>query len=119
MQSNWPYPIGTPGEKWGANDVVLWRSKQQKQRSFKRLWLSDEGVVKQVGTAEAFSYDGSEPLQRYDGTHPKVMQARIQAQNWQFQTDPTQARWPLKDRISRWIEQLTGWRPGEYRNYEL
>ena len=92
--------------------------QQQKQRSFKRLWLSDDGVKKQVGGADAFHYDGAEPLQRYEGTHPKVMLPRIQAQNWQFDTNPANMQWPLKDRISNWVEKLTGWRPGEYRNYE-
>ncbi len=92
--------------------------QQQKQRSFKRLWLSDEGVEKHVGSDTVFHYDGSEPLQRFEGTHPKVMQRRIEAQNWQFDTDPSKTKWPLKDRISNFVERLTGWRPGEYRNYE-
>ena len=34
MQANWPYPVGAPGEKWGATEVALWRSKQHKQRSY-------------------------------------------------------------------------------------
>ncbi len=93
--------------------------QQQKQRSFKRLWLSDEGVEKHVGTYPSFLYDGSEPLQRFEGIHPKVMLPRIQAQNWQFETDPSKMKWPLKDRISSLVERITGWRPGEYRNYEL
>lgn len=93
--------------------------QQQKQRVFKRLWHSDEVVVKQVGTKETFDYDGTEPLEHYQGTHPKVMQARIAAQNWAFESDPATIQWPLSDRISRWVENLTGWRPGEYRNYTL
>jgi hypothetical protein len=93
--------------------------QQQKQLSFKRLWLTDDDVVKHVGTAETFVYDGSEPLQRFEGTHPQVMQPRIKAQNWQFVSDPSNVRWPLKDRLSRWVETLTGWRPGEYRNYRM
>jgi hypothetical protein len=93
--------------------------QQQKQLHFKKLWLTDEDALKFVGTADSFLYDGSEPLARFEGTHPKVMHARIEAQNWQFSTDPTKARWPLKDWISNWVERLTGWRPGEYRNYIL
>lgn len=91
--------------------------QQQKQRSFKRLWLSDEGVTKHVGADDSFHYDGSEPLQHFSGTHPKVMMPRVQAQNWQFESDPSQTRWPLKDRLSKWVERWTGWRPGEYRNF--
>lgn len=92
--------------------------QQQKQRHFKRLWLSDDVVDKEVGTEHLFHYDGSEPLQRYEGSHPAVMLPRIQAQNWQFDTDPSRMQWPLKDRLSQWVEKWTGWRPGEYRNYK-
>jgi hypothetical protein len=46
------------------------------------------------------------------------MLPRIQAQNWQFETDPSKVKWPLKDWISGWVERVTGWRPGEYRNFE-
>jgi hypothetical protein len=92
--------------------------QQKKQLYFKRLWLSDEAAVKHVGEQEAFLYDGSEPLMRYIHTHPKVMMPRITAQNWHYETDPSKTRWPLKDRLSRWVEKWTGWRPGEYRNYK-
>ena len=45
------------------------------------------------------------------------MQPRIDALNWQFSFDPTQRKLSKKERFSRFIEQLTGWRIGEYRNY--
>jgi len=93
--------------------------QQQKQLHFKKMYLSDEDALNHVGTYVNFPYDGSEPLERFDGTHPAVMLPRIEAQNWHFQSDPTKVRWPLKDRISNWIEKWTGWRPGEYRNYVL
>jgi hypothetical protein len=93
--------------------------QQQKQLHFKKLYLSDEDALRHVGTADSFLYDGSEPLSRFEGTHPEVMRPRIESQNWQFSTDPTLIRWPLKDRISNWVEKWTGWRPGEYRNYIL
>lgn len=93
--------------------------QQDKQLHFKKLYLSDEAALDHVGSSDSFLYDGLEPLRHFDGTHPAVMLPRIQAQNWHFQSDPTQVRWPLKDRISNWIEKWTGWRPGEYKNYIL
>ncbi|MDZ4678863.1 MAG: glycosyltransferase family 2 protein [Saprospiraceae bacterium] len=93
--------------------------QQQKQLHFKKLYLTDEAALNHVGTYETFPYDGLEPLERFEGTHPAVMLPRIEAQNWLFQSDPSKAQWPLKDRISNWIEKWTGWRPGEYRNYVL
>jgi hypothetical protein len=91
--------------------------QQRKQLNFNRLWKSDEDLPVSAAVPAAYRYDGSEPLERFDGTHPAVMLPRIQAQNWQFDADPTQARAPLKHRLSNWVEKCTGWRPGEYRNY--
>ncbi|MFN0034146.1 MAG: glycosyltransferase family 2 protein [Saprospiraceae bacterium] len=93
--------------------------QQQKQLNFKKLWLTDTAALNYVGKAETYAYDGSEPLAKFEGTHPAVMLPRIEEQNWHFQSDPSQARWPLKDRLSNWVEKWTGWRPGEYRNYIL
>ncbi|MCC6461040.1 MAG: glycosyltransferase family 2 protein, partial [Saprospiraceae bacterium] len=94
-------------------------AQQRKQQSFNRLWHSDEAVRQMVGDSESYGYDGLEPLERLSGTHPAVMQPRIAAANWHFSGDPAQAKWSWKDRMSYFFEQITGWRPGEYRNYKL
>lgn len=94
-------------------------AQQRKQQSFNRLWHSDETVRQMVGSSESYGYDGAEPLERLSGTHPAVMKPRIEAVNWHFSGDPAQAKWSWKDRVSHFFEQLTGWRPGEYRNYKL
>lgn len=73
MQSNWPYPIGTPGEKWGANEVVLWRSKQQKQRSY-------QDILKLIKPLEVrFDSDVYGTLD-YDGEQFPLMGLR--SRNW-------------------------------------
>jgi hypothetical protein len=94
-------------------------AQQRKQLNFNRLWHSDEKVRDMVAPTEAYRYDGSEPLERYTGTHPAAMLPRIRAVNWRFDGDPVQTRWSWKDRLSRFLEQKTGWRPGEYQNYRL
>jgi hypothetical protein len=94
-------------------------AQQRKQLNFNKLWHSDDWVNAHISPANAYDYDGGEPLERFTGTHPAVMLPRIEAMNWQFSTDPTLVRWSWKDRFTRWIENGTGWRPGEYRNYQL
>ena len=94
-------------------------AQQRKQQNFNRLWHSDEVVEARIGQAEQYDHDGSEPLLKYEGTHPAVMLPRIQAVNWRFAGDPLRARWSWKDLLSNQVERLTGWRPGEYRNYVL
>ena len=60
-----------------------------------------------------------ETLKKFDGTHPKVMQNRIDAMNWKFSFDPTQKKLSFKNKLLMAIEKWTGWRIGEYRNYHL
>ena len=38
--TNAPYPIGTPGRPWGAEEVAAWRSRQTAQRSYEADVLS-------------------------------------------------------------------------------
>ena len=89
-----------------------------KQLNFNKLWHSDQKVAQMVPSDRPFDYDGSEPLERFFGEHPAVMQSRIAAVNWSFESDPTRYQLPLKHRLSAWVERITGWRPGEYKNYK-
>ena len=92
-------------------------AQQRKMLNFNKLWKKSQAVKDDDHPLVAYIYDGAEPLERFAGQHPAVMQPRIRAMNWQFAGDPTLARWTWKDRISNWIEARIGWRPGEYRNY--
>lgn len=94
-------------------------AQQRKQLNFHKLWHSDEWVHTRIPADTNYQYDGSEPLQRFSGTHPGVMHPRIRAANWQFENDPTNIRGTLKERFSLLIEKWTGWRMGEYRNYKI
>jgi len=40
MRTHAPYPIGTPGRPWGAQEVADWRSRQTVKRSYKEDVLS-------------------------------------------------------------------------------
>ncbi|UYZ64054.1 glycosyltransferase family protein [Hymenobacter weizhouensis] len=92
---------------------------QRKQETFNRLWHSDEWVAQHVVPAAEFDYSQIDSLQRFTGTHPAVMQERVRRQGWQFEHDMSRNRYRLKDRLKQAVEQLTGYRPGEYRNYKL
>ena len=94
------------------------QAQQRKQLSMNLLWHTEEEVKLRVPDVEEFDYSGIDDLARFDGTHPDVMQRRIDALNWQFTFDPTQRKISIKERFSRFIEQLTGWRIGEYKNYK-
>ena len=94
-------------------------AQQAKQEYFHKLWHDDAWVEKKVIKADSFDYSIIDSLAHFNGTHPAVISDRIAGKNWQFSFDPTKRRLPIKSRILHSIENLTGWRPGEYRNYRI
>jgi len=94
-------------------------AQQAKQENFNKLWHDDNWVKKNIPKTEGFDYSKIDALARFTGTHPEVIHSRISRQNWKFDFDPSQKRLPLKSRFLHSIENLTGWRIGEYRNYRV
>ena len=92
---------------------------QRKQETFNKLWHSDEWVAQNVAPAEEFDYSQVDSLQRFTGTHPQVMLPRIREQNWRYEHDMSRNQHRFKDKFKRFLEQMTGYRMGEYRNYKL
>lgn len=88
-----------------------------KQRNFGRFYdgKGDEG---RVYTGE-FDYTGIDALEKYKGTHPKVMQQKIASINWQFEHDPSHNTLSLKERFKNLLEKVTGKRPFDFNNYKI
>jgi len=95
------------------------KAMQGKHRSFNKYWHDDQWVEKHIASAEEFDYSDIDALTTFDGTHPAVMKERIDAMNWKFQHDISKNKFKLKDRVKRFVEKFTGWRPSEYRNYKI
>ncbi|RME89635.1 MAG: glycosyltransferase family 2 protein [Candidatus Hydrogenedentota bacterium] len=93
--------------------------QQAKQKTFNLYWHDENWVKEHIPDVDEFDYSKIDTLAKFTGSHPKVMQKRIEAMNWQFSFDPTQKKLNLKEKLSMWIEKKTGWRPGEYKNYKL
>ncbi len=94
-------------------------AQQAKQQSFHKMWHDDEWMKRNVPQVDKFDYSQIDSLAHFTGTHPKVMQERINKQNWEFTFDPTKRRMSLKVSVLMFIERLTGWRVGEYKNYTI
>lgn len=92
---------------------------QGKHESFNKLWHSDEWVEKNVAKAATFDYSGIDALGLFKDSHPNVMQERIANKNWQFDFDISHKRLRLKDKIKLLIEEVSGYRIGEYKNYKV
>jgi len=91
--------------------------QQLKQKTFSKLWHSDEWINRNVISTKEYNYEQGGILIKYDGTHPAVMTERIGKQNWIFNYNPLEVRQTLKEKILNAIESLCGWRIGEYKNY--
>lgn len=94
-------------------------AQQAKQQSFHKMWHDDQWMKKNIPAVDQFDYSQIDSLAKFTGTHPLVMQDRIQRMNWKFSFDPTKKKWGLKMRFLMFVERTTGVRIGEYKNYVL
>lgn len=94
-------------------------AQQAKQKTFHKMWHTDEWMKKNIANVTEFDYSKIDSLKIFIGTHPQVMQKRIDKMNWKFFFDPTQKKTSLKTRLFLFIETNFGWRVGEYRNYKI
>jgi glycosyltransferase involved in cell wall biosynthesis len=93
-------------------------AQMQKQQTFNKYWHDDSWMQKNIPAAAEFDYANIDSLNRFTGAHPAVMQERIRQKNWQFDFDISRSRFTLKEKLSGAVEKLTGYRPGEYKNYK-
>ncbi|MCC6722062.1 MAG: glycosyltransferase family 2 protein [Bacteroidia bacterium] len=84
-----------------------------------KLWHNDKFLNEKFDISKDFDYTNIDSVKKFEGTHPKIMQDRIIAKNWKFDRDPKIKKYNLKNRILHLIEEKTGWRVGENKNYKL
>ncbi|HNI28017.1 MAG TPA: glycosyltransferase family 2 protein [Leptospiraceae bacterium] len=90
----------------------------EKQKSFHKMWHSDE-KVEQMVQETPFDYSGIDSLEIFKGSHPAAMTERINSMDWHFKFDTGRKKLTLKNRILMLLEQKTGKRFFEYKNYRL
>lgn len=93
------------------------KSMMKKIASSKTLY--NGGQIEENENAEYLYDKTEEPVTKFTGIHPQIMQERILQKNWNFTPDPDFKYSSGKDWFKRKIASLTGWIPGEYRNYKL
>jgi len=94
------------------------QQQQEKQKNFNKYWHDDQWMKKNIRQAEEFDYSQFDSLRFFDGTHPEVMEKRLERLNYRLNIDPTVKKFksPVK-KLLYLIEKHTGYRIGEYRNY--
>lgn len=90
----------------------------EKLKHVAQYWHDDKEIDKRFKDLNEFEYDKIDMLEPFTlAQHPAVMQKRASTADWSFQFK--KPHFTFKGRILYWIEKLTGWRVGEYRNYRL
>jgi hypothetical protein len=93
---------------------------QRKVTSMIRLYHDDSWLKKFFRNENTYNYSEKiEPIKPFDGTHPAVMHERIRRKNWKYEPDLSLQYSSAKDRVKRVLGNLTGWYPGEYKNYKM
>ena len=69
-----------------------------------------------------YDYHHIDKLAPFVGTHPVAIKNKIEQVNWNFEFDTKKGnrkKMKLKHKVSFFIESLTGYRIGEYKNYKI
>jgi glycosyltransferase involved in cell wall biosynthesis len=90
-----------------------------KIKNFHQLWHSDQWIQSQQQLNEAFDYNGIDTVDMFKGTHPQLMLKRINEKNWDFQPALNKKNIPFRKKVLYFIEKLSGYRLGEYKNYQI
>jgi hypothetical protein len=94
---------------------------ESKLHNFNQFYHDDTWIAQNLPQTYEFDFHNADRMLPFTGTHPAVMQKRVKAQNWKLQVDPKklEQKMTLRRRILQKIEDITGWRVSEYRNYKL
>jgi hypothetical protein len=94
-----------------------------KLRNFNQFYHDDEWMAQNLPETFTFDYSHKNPdrLVHFTGTHPAVMQKRLAATNWSLDIDlaALDKNMSFRRKVLQKIEDWTGWRVSEYRNYKL
>lgn len=92
-----------------------------KVRNFNQFYRDEQWMEENMPTHFEFDYSNADRLVPFEDTHPKVMEQRIAAQNWPLQIDAKAIRnkMSFRRKLLQMLEDVTGWRVAEYRNYRL
>lgn len=99
------------------------KSPQQmkaKMKDASKYWMENKDDWENfMQSDDVFDYDEFDSIKIFTGTHPAVMQRRVQQQTWKVTLDTKKKRFSLKNRVLYAIEKLTGVRLFEFKNYRV
>lgn len=95
------------------------QAMQSKVKYFHSLWHSKDWIEKNVKDSVEFDFSTTDTIELFKEIHPKVMEKRIINQQSNFILGNQKIKKGFKKSILEWIEKVSGWRVGEYKNYTI
>lgn len=94
---------------------------KHKVRNFNLFYHDDNWIAENLPETVEFDYKNADRLIKFEDGHPAVMKKRIAATNWNIKVDAEELKKKMtfRRRLLQKIEDLTGWRVSEYRNYKI
>lgn len=92
-----------------------------KRIAFGKMYTPSDDFIEELNRneTEGYSYREYDYLKTFTGTHPAVMQPVVAAQDWQFAYDPARSNMSAKEKVLKWVEDLTGKQLFTYKNYRM
>ena len=92
---------------------------QKKIKSFHSLWHSKDWINKNVSKEVEYDFSGMDSLEVFNDSHPEVMIEWINKSNIKFNPPTEKIKMDLLRRVLDFIERISGFRIGEYKNYKI
>jgi len=91
-----------------------------KVKRFNNYYQSQEKTEEQYKDYQTFDFGTvADILAPFTKSHPATMQKTIAGQDWLFKHNPKKIALSFRRLMLHRIEQVTGWRIGEYKNYKI
>jgi glycosyltransferase involved in cell wall biosynthesis len=91
----------------------------QKLLEMARRYEKDEAKIQEIAERfkKGFDFSQIDVLEHFKGTHPAIMQTRIQNQDWEFNYSQPKGNMSFKEKVLYAIQKLTGKQLFTYKNY--
>lgn len=92
---------------------------KDKVEGAKQYWSANSKHVRTINQpSEEFNYEqGIDSLKYFEGSHPQVMQQRINNLNWHPELSIKKKKFKPRYFVLYWFERLTGYRPFENKHF--
>lgn len=91
----------------------------QKLLEMARRYEKDEAKIQEIAERfkKGFDFSQIDVLEQFKGSHPAIMQTRIQNQDWEFVYNQPKSNMSFKEKVLYAIQKLTGKQLFTYKNY--